>query len=667
MKGLKILFCCIIIISFCPKIYGQYIAINETFSAQQLVENVLVNSPCATTSNWSLYSGNFASGEKSIAYFDVTSTLFPFQNGIVLSTGKAQNTIGPNTTLSDDGQNMGWAGDADLEQALGLSNSFNATVLEFDFSTVGNTISFDFIFSSEQYLSNPSSNQCNYTDGFAFLLKEVNATTYDNLALVPNTNIPVKVNTVRGSGTVCPAANEVYFDAFNGTEHPTNFNGQTKAMTAKADVISGATYHIKIVIADEGNARFDSAIFLRGGSFNFGLNLGNDRLTTLGNPLCFNETLSLNATQLGTNSYQWFKDDLILIGETNPTYTVVSEGNYTVEVNINGSCISKGSIEVEYAPDLNVIQSLFEKCDSDGTSDGFFSFDLSNIQNQIFSNLPGSFELAFFETTTSTIPLASNFTNTTANQQIVFAKITNIQGCYAAYPITLKVNTFSIGSDEVIGLCNNDTTDLYAPLGYISYSWNTNPIQNTNQISINTAGNYTVTATNADGCTAAKTFSVESSESATVSTIIVNDFSDLNWAAIEVTGNGTYVYSLNGLSFQSSNIFGNLQAGNYSYIIRDLKGCNDTIGTFQIMSAPRFFSPNDDGYNDLWQIPLLALHPNAKISIFDRFGQLIYSFKANQLGWDGKLNSRALPATDYWYAITFENGRIVQGHFSLIR
>ena len=667
MKGLKILFCCIIIISFCPKIYGQYIAINETFSAQQLVENVLVNSPCATTSNWSLYSGNFASGEKSIAYFDVTSTLFPFQNGIVLSTGKAQNTIGPNTTLSDDGQNMGWAGDADLEQALGLSNSFNATVLEFDFSTVGNTISFDFIFSSEQYLSNPSSNQCNYTDGFAFLLKEVNATTYDNLALVPNTNIPVKVNTVRGSGTVCPAANEVYFDAFNGTEHPTNFNGQTKAMTAKADVISGATYHIKIVIADEGNARFDSAIFLRGGSFNFGLNLGNDRLTALGNPLCFNETLSLNATQLGTNSYQWFKDDLILIGETNPTYTVVSEGNYTVEVNINGSCISKGSIEVEYAPDLNVIQSLFEKCDSDGTSDGFFSFDLSNIQNQIFSNLPGSFELAFFETTTSTIPLASNFTNTTANQQIVFAKITNIQGCYAAYPITLKVNTFSIGSDEVIGLCNNDTTDLYAPLGYISYSWNTNPIQNTNQISINTAGNYTVTATNADGCTAAKTFSVESSESATVSTIIVNDFSDLNWAAIEVTGNGTYVYSLNGLSFQSSNIFGNLQAGNYSYIIRDLKGCNDTIGTFQIMSAPRFFSPNDDGYNDLWQIPLLALHPNAKISIFDRFGQLIYSFKANQLGWDGKLNSRALPATDYWYAITFENGRIVQGHFSLIR
>ena len=71
--------------------------------------------------------------------------------------------------------------------------------------------------SSEQYLSNPSSNQCNYTDGFAFLLREVGTTTYQNLALIPGTNTPIKINTVRGSGTVCPAANSQYFAAFNGT------------------------------------------------------------------------------------------------------------------------------------------------------------------------------------------------------------------------------------------------------------------------------------------------------------------------------------------------------------------------------------------------------------------------------------------------------------------
>lgn len=87
--------------------------------------------------------------------------------------------------------------------------------------------------------------------------------------MVPGTNIPVKVNTVRGSGTICPPANQAYFDAFNDTNHPTNFNGQTKILKAESDVIPGETYHIKLVIADEGNHRFDSAIFLGGGSFNF--------------------------------------------------------------------------------------------------------------------------------------------------------------------------------------------------------------------------------------------------------------------------------------------------------------------------------------------------------------------------------------------------------------
>ena len=99
--------------------------------------------------------------------------------------------------------------------------------------------------------------------GFAFLLKEASATSYQNLALVPGTTIPVRVNTVRGSGTICPAANQTYFDAFNTGTYPTTYDGQTKILTAQAAVIPGTLYHIKLVNADEGNARFDSGIFLK--------------------------------------------------------------------------------------------------------------------------------------------------------------------------------------------------------------------------------------------------------------------------------------------------------------------------------------------------------------------------------------------------------------------
>ena len=209
---------------------AQNISVDEGYTPQDLVEDVLINSTCANVFNVSVSGGNFATGEKSFGYFDGTGTTFPFQNGIILSTGKINNAPGPNGYLSDDGGGMGWNGDPDLNDALGLSNTFNATVLEFDFIPLGNRISFDYIFSSEQYLSSPSSNQCNYTDGFAFLLKRNGDISYQNLAVIPGTTTPVKVNTVRGPGTICPPANAAYFDAFNGTNHPTNFNGQTKVL-----------------------------------------------------------------------------------------------------------------------------------------------------------------------------------------------------------------------------------------------------------------------------------------------------------------------------------------------------------------------------------------------------------------------------------------------------
>ena len=133
MKGKIYILLFFTTVFFSQKNYGQYITTDENYTAQQLVEDVLVNSPCATVSNFSISGGNFTTGERSYAFFDGTGTTFPFQNGIVLSTGRASNTQGRNNSLSDDGQNMGWLGDPDLEQALGLSNSFNATILEFDF------------------------------------------------------------------------------------------------------------------------------------------------------------------------------------------------------------------------------------------------------------------------------------------------------------------------------------------------------------------------------------------------------------------------------------------------------------------------------------------------------------------------------------------------------
>lgn len=652
---------------------AQNISVDESYTPQDLVEDILINSTCANVFNVSVSGGNFASGEKSYGYFDGTGTTFPFQNGIILSTGKINNAPGPNGYLSDDGGGMGWNGDPDLNDALGLSNTFNATVLEFDFIPLGNRISFDYIFSSEQYLSSPSSNQCNYTDGFAFLLKRNGETRYQNLAVVPGTNIPVKVNTVRGSGTICPPANQAYFDAFNGTNHPTNFNGQTKVLKAESDVIPGETYHIKLVIADEGNYRFDSAIFLGGGSFNFGIDLGDDRLIATGNPLCPGETLTVDATQVGATGYQWFRNTNPIPGATNSTYTITSAGDYTVDIFYGTTCSPPTeTLKIEYAESLVINQDLFTECDADANQDGKTVFNLDNIKNQLFTNLPAGYVISFFEIPTSTTALPVNYTNTIPNNQTIYARIMNIQGCYSDYPVNLRVNTFgAVLVDETIGLCEDAILTLDAGNGFTSYEWNTNPPQFTQQITVNSGGIYEVTLTNALNCSKTKTFTIEASGIATIEDIIINDFQENNSATIQISASslGDYEFSLDGVNYQDSTIFSNLNAGEYTVYVQDKKGCGIVFESFYILDYPKYFTPNNDGYNDTWYIKNLDKRnlENSVITVFDRYGKLIKQVSGTSEGWNGTFNGEILPSTDYWFTIELTNGKTIKGHFALKR
>lgn len=646
--------------------FSQNITVNETFTPQQLIENILVNSGCVSVSNFSANGGNFGAGELSYGYFNANGSAFPFQEGILLTTGKLNTVVGPNSNFSDDGNNSGWTGDADLNTALGLSNTFNATVLEFDFVPNANNISFEYVFSSEQYLLNPSSGQCNFTDGFAFLLKEASTTTYQNLALIPGTSTPVKVNTVRGNGTICPSANEAYFDAFNTGNYPTTYDGQTKVLTAQSVVNPGTLYHLKLVIADEGNGRFDSGIFLRAGSFISEKDLGTDRLIATGNPLCNGENLTLNAIQTGATSYQWFQDGNP-VGTNSPTFNVTTTGNYAVEININATCTLTGSIEIEYAPNLNVIKDEFEVCDTN--TDGIAAFDLATIQTQIFSSLPANFTVGLFDSPTSTTPLPSNYTNTISFQQIIYARITNIANCYGNIPITLNVNIFpGTYATETIGICNNTPTNISAPSGF-SYTWNTNPVQTSQTITISTAGTYTVTMTNAAGCTKTKIFTVVNSEVATITNIEVTDFSNQLMATISVTGNGNYEYSLDGISYQSSPVFNLLEDGEYTIYVNDINNCGVVFETFYALTYPKFFTPNGDSYNDTWYIKNLSKKglENSTISIFDRFGKLLKEIYPNRNGWNGTLDGKKLPESDYWFVLKLTNGKTVKGHFSLIR
>lgn len=148
----------------------------------------------------------------------------------------------------------------------------------------------------------------------------------------------------------------------------------------------------------------------------------------------------------------------------------------------------------------------------------------------------------------------------------------------------------------------------------------------------------------------------------------VNDFSNNNTVSIYASGLGNYVYSLDGINYQSSPNFVNVPIGIYTLYVKDLNGCDLAFETIYVMGVPNFFTPNQDGINDYWTIT--NYDPSRRIvnaTIFDRYGKLIYQFNPKNNGWDGKYNGQTLPATDYWYLFEFENGRIIKGHFSLVR
>ena len=748
---------------------AQYVIVDDTFTAAQLVQNVLVNSPCAQVSNFKASGDTFSAGAQSYGRFNGGSSSFPFADGVVLATSRAKSIEGPNDGLVDE-RNTAWLGDSDLETALGISGGFfNATVLEFDFLPLSSQFSFDYIFASEEYSG--SGNVCRYSDGFAFLLKKANTSDpYQNLALIPNTNEPVSVITVHEAGRGTCNTYPQYYGGDNGLNAPIKLDGQTIPMTAYGIVEPNVLYHIKLVIADHENPRYDSAIFLEAGSFKIGTDLGSNRLLSASNPLCVGENHPLDATEPTATSYRWYKNNIRIPAPlgTAPIYTVRSpdSGTYRVEVVLGtGGCMSTGEVELEYAALPAVSPAALVQCDpdNDGVSifnltnadavikngdatlgavtyyrdlpnaqaetnkitnpenysssagsvyatvpnsygcngisrvqlsvsnnsvgnttlstcdldadpiqDGKYNFRLSDADTDVLAGLPTGLPLVvqYYLTEEDALiypgrMLPNNYRNVTPFNQEIYAKVVNGPACYGISKVQLVVQVFAPAGfeNETVNIC--DSVDLISPNGYGPYVWSHDPLNSNNIATVTTAGTYTVSVTQ-NLCSVSKTFVVTTPEPPVITAVDINDVSlSENSVLIHYTGNAQYSFSLDGFVFQDSPYFTNVHQGDHTVIVKG--ECSIDSRVIFVLDYPRFFTPNNDGYNDLWSVESPALDPNGTIHIYDQYGKFLKQLSTAGKGWDGKFNGKNLPAADYWFILTLENRRIVKGHFSLKR
>lgn len=446
MGGLKKIIIYLFILFAIP-VFGQNISVSkDQYSPQELVENILINSGCISGVNvTNVVGGNFNDGDKSYGYFENNGGSFPFANGIVLSTGKLAHVPGPNTSLSDDDA-PGWVGDDDLETILQTGHTVNATILEFDFIPNADNIHFRYIFASEEYREN-NPTTCQYSDAFAFLIKPVGG-QYENIAVIPGTDTPVKVTTVHPDiPGGCPAINEEYFGSFNGSNAPINFNGQTAILTAEANVIPGTTYHIKLVIADEKNYRYDSAVFLEGESFNISASLGPDI-----SGLCEGETWTLEPEDIGNTpqNYTWYKVEdngtvnFLAEGPDQSTYDIDEPGTYRLFLDYGGDCSAEGQIKVSYIDFSVLTPKTISSCLYD--DDGNPVYNLPSFNNIITQGNPDFMIDGFYlseqdaENGTDSIENPGEFHRTQIDQTI-FARIVTDRGCMTTQKIILSTET----------------------------------------------------------------------------------------------------------------------------------------------------------------------------------------------------------------------------------
>ncbi|MGF1554700.1 T9SS type B sorting domain-containing protein [Paucihalobacter sp.] len=452
-RSLTLLLCCISII--CG---AQQIAINDNFTVEELIQNQLI-SGCVEVSNISSPINGSLDGFNSFGYFERAGSNFPFQNGIVLATGNVLsggNT--QNTQILNEGT-PAWGTDLDLEQTLGITGTLNATSIEFEFISTANQISFNYILASEEYFANFP---CDYADGFAFLIRLAGTNDpYTNIALVPNTNIPVNTSTIHDEIVgFCPEENSQFFEGYN-LGH-TNYNGRTTILTASASITPNVAYQIKLVIADQDDENYDSAVFIEGNSFNSTVDLGEDFSTCA-------DTVQLNGDiQNPAATYSWFFNDVLITGANQANLNIIESGNYRVEIEIpfaNSVCFIEDAINVTLSSTQTATSiSDFEICD-DSSGDGIEIFDLTIKDTEVLASVPSSnYQISYHLTSDDAendINQINNPIQNSTNPQSIFVRIEDIDsGCLAFTSFNLVVNALpNISSPTDLLVCDDANAD----------------------------------------------------------------------------------------------------------------------------------------------------------------------------------------------------------------
>ncbi len=576
--------------------FTQITVDTTTYSSDQLVSDILFGPGCMVPTNIT-YTGDNA----QLGYITDATSSIGFGSGIIISTGRATLADGAPGSFADFAFNnyAGNPGDADLNNLLGANNTYDAGVIEFDIIAQSNTLSFNYIFASEEY---PEYVCSQFNDIFGLFISGPGIAGQQNMAQLPGGAGVVAINNVNngyadgfGGTPLCDTGldgnptNPAYYVS-NNTDEPTGginapnfaYDGYTVVLTASANVTPCQTYHIKIAIADVMDAVFDSAIILEAGSFSNGNGLSintstpttnNDSIPegcsgsaefvlgqTSATPTTINYTISGTATN-GTDYNSLPGSITIPAGQTTASVNIntildgLPEGMETVIIETPSGCACDPNITAQIEIfDIDPLQTQLP----DQSACGGQPITLSPTYSGGYGNY--SFSWNTGETTDEiTVSPTSNtsytFTLTddcgasisVTNNITISSPVANI-----AIPDTLTCNTTQVTLDASGSTGANDFS--WTGPGIVSGGNTASPI-------VDAAGTYTLTYGIAP-CTSTETIVVEI-DTTTPNVNIVQP-ADLSCTVNSTTADGSGSSSGNQFDYNWTTTGGNITTGNNS-------------------------------------------------------------------------------------------------------